>query len=75
MTEQTLNTETAPVSLSVKDLADAASYIDLAFKKGAYGAEEASEISNLYKKIVVFINATIETQQKAQEANKEGNTQ
>jgi len=67
MTEEKQKTE--PVSLSVKDLADAASYIDMAFRNGAYGAGDASEISTLYKKLVSFVEATVKQQQE----NKEGN--
>ena len=56
------------ITLSVKDLADAANYIDIAFKRGAFGAGEASEISALYAKFVEFVNITVEQQKTAQEA-------
>jgi hypothetical protein len=59
---------TVPPSLSVKDLADVTSCIDVAFKRGAYSASEAEDISKIYKKIVEFVNFTIEQQNASKES-------
>jgi hypothetical protein len=66
-TQQTTQPAIQP-SLSVKDLADISNVIDVAFKRGAYSASEAEDISKLYKKVVDFVNYTIEQQSAKKES-------
>lgn len=65
----TAGPETLP-TINVGDLGAAAQYIDVAFRRGAFKAEEAAEVGTLFNKLVAFVsayNTQVEAAKKQQE--------
>ena len=62
-----------PESITIADIQKLAACVDLAFRRGAFGAAEASEVGQVYNKVAGFL-ALVAAQQKeaAQEENKNG---
>jgi hypothetical protein len=60
-----------PTTINVGDIALAAQYIDVAFRRGAFQASEAAEVGTLFNKLAGFVSAynkKVEEDRKAQEA-------
>lgn len=59
-----------PTTINVGDIALAAQYIDVAFRRGAFQASEAAEVGTLFNKLAGFVSAynkKVEEERKAQE--------
>ena len=74
MTEETQATEeqAAPEgsTLGVADLSNAAQVIDIAVQRGAFRANEASQVGEVYNKLANFV-AQVKAQQESAEENTE----
>lgn len=55
-----------PVNLTIADLQNIAVVIDAAFKRGAFGAAEASNVGAVYTKLATFLDQ-VAAQAKAEE--------
>lgn len=70
MTEQVQEQAQAqPAQLNINDVQAAATVIDMAVKRGAFGAGEVAAIGNLYNKLNAFANAVVAAQQQTAEAD------
>ena len=54
------------VTLGVADLSNAAQVIDIAVQRGAFRADEVSQVGDVFNKLSAFVNQ-VQAQQKAQE--------
>lgn len=58
-------------TINVGDIALAAQYIDVAFRRGAFQAAEAAEVGTLFNKLASFVSAynkRVDEERKAREA-------
>lgn len=74
MTDTT--TTTAPAekpapSLSVNDLAAVANVIDLAVQRGAFRANEARQVGEIFEKVAAFVQFVADQQKAAEAASTE----
>jgi hypothetical protein len=63
-----------PPTINVGDIALAAQYIDVAFRRGAFQASEAAEVGTLFNKLAGFVaayNKKVEEEQQAQQSQGE----
>jgi hypothetical protein len=72
MDETQNNTQTAPQptqppELTVTDLANLRSLVDVAVKRGTFTASEISAVGNVYDKLSAFLTAITAQQQSQQE--------
>lgn len=56
----------APQSITVMDIQKLAAYVDVACRRGAFGAAEAGEVGSLYNKVTAFLNLVASQQKDAQ---------
>ena len=61
-------TTAQPTELTVTDLANLKSIIDVAVKRGTFNASEISAVGNVYDKLNNFLSAIQQQQQQKQEA-------
>ena len=62
-------TEAEAPSLGVQDLQNCAQIIDIAMSRGAFRANEASQVGAVYNKIEAFVKSVAETQNQNAEAS------
>lgn len=58
-------------TINISEIALAAQYIDVAFRRGAFQASEAAEVGTLFNKLAAFVDAynkRLEEERKAREA-------
>tara|TARA_X000001036_G_C20641436_1_gene791264 strand:- start:1171 stop:1413 length:243 start_codon:yes stop_codon:yes gene_type:complete len=63
------NAEAEAPSLGVGDLQNCAQIIDIAMSRGAFRANEASQVGAVYNKIEAFIKSVAETQNQNADAS------
>lgn len=66
--QETANEASAPsdANLGVADISNAAQIIDVAVQRGAFRANEASQVGEVYNKLFAFVSA-VQAQQEAQQ--------